>query len=104
MSWGLSSLRRVRTGEALVELLIDRGSIDDLTEARRIVDQWQARRPGIPATGPVVAEITRSAGQGGRQLGWRTPTLAKQYLELCEKLDARGRLDRKRVEMVNDIA
>ena len=37
------------TGEALVKLLIDRGSTDDLTEAHRIVDQWQAQRPGIPA-------------------------------------------------------
>ena len=36
-------------GEALVELLIDRGSTDDLAEAHRIVDQWQAQRPGIPA-------------------------------------------------------
>jgi adenylate cyclase len=37
------------TGEALVRLLIDRGAIDDLAEAHRIVDEWQARRPGIPA-------------------------------------------------------
>ena len=36
-------------GEALVELLIDRGSVDDLAEAHRIVDQWHAQRPGIPA-------------------------------------------------------
>ena len=36
-------------GEALVGLLIERGSADDLTEAHRIVDQWQDRRPGIPA-------------------------------------------------------
>ena len=38
-----------RTCEALVELLIDRGSTDDLTEAHQIVDQWPAQRPGIPA-------------------------------------------------------
>ena len=36
-------------GEALVGLLIERGSTDDLAEAHRIVDQWQAQRPGIPA-------------------------------------------------------
>ncbi|HSS25412.1 MAG TPA: adenylate/guanylate cyclase domain-containing protein, partial [Mycobacterium sp.] len=36
-------------GEVLVGLLIERGSTDDLTEAHRIVDHWQDRRPGIPA-------------------------------------------------------
>jgi adenylate cyclase len=47
-------------GEALVELLIERGGLDDLTEAHRIVDQWQARHSGV---GPVVAEIARAVGQ-----------------------------------------
>ena len=36
-------------GVALVALLIGRGSTDDLTEAHRIVDHWQDRRPGIRA-------------------------------------------------------
>ena len=36
-------------GEALVGLLIERGSTDDLAEAHRIVDQWQTQRPNIPA-------------------------------------------------------
>ena len=29
-------------------LLIERGSTDDLAEAHRIVDHWQARRPAFP--------------------------------------------------------
>src|SRR6478752_4336167 len=36
-------------GEALVELLTDRGAVDDLAGAHRIVDEWQAQRLGIPA-------------------------------------------------------
>jgi len=36
-------------GEALVGLLIERGSTDDLVEAHRIVDQWPTQRLNIPA-------------------------------------------------------
>ena len=83
------------TGEALVKLLIDRGSIDDLTEANRIVDQWQARRPGIPALDLWLlksrALLTKAEGNSDRYA-----ELAKQYLALCEKLDARGRLNEAR--------
>ena len=82
-------------GEALVELLVDRGSIDDLAEAHRIVDQWQARRPGIPALDlwwlKSRALLAKAEGDSD---GYAE--LAKQYLELCEKLDARGRLDEAR--------
>ena len=83
------------TGEALVKLLIDRGSIDDLTEAHRIVDQWQARRPDIPAldlwwlnSRALLAEAEGDSGAYAE--------LAKQYLALCEKLDAGGRLNEAR--------
>ena len=83
------------TGEALVKLLIDRGSIDDLTEAHRIVDQWQAQRPGIPALDlwwlKSRALLAKAEGDSD---GYAE--LAKQYLALCEKLDARGRLDEAR--------
>ena len=82
-------------GEALVELLIDRGSIDDLTEAHRIVDQWQARRPGIPALDLWwLKSRALLAKAEGNSDGYAE--LATQYLELCEKLDARGRLDEAR--------
>jgi adenylate cyclase len=78
-------------GEALVDLLIERGSTDDLADARRIVDEWQSRRPGIPAldlwwlkSRALLANTQHnSAGYAEH---------SKQYLELCEKLDARGRL------------
>ena len=36
-------------GEALIGLLIERGSTDDLAEAHRIVDQWPTQRLNIPA-------------------------------------------------------
>jgi adenylate cyclase len=88
-------------GEALVGLLIERGSTSDLTEAHRIVDHWQDRRPGIPAldlwwlkSQALLAKV------GGDSEGYAK--LATQYLELCERLDARGRLDAAR-QMVNRI-
>ena len=88
-------------GEALVGLLIDRGSTNDLTEARRIVDQWQARRPGIPALDLWwLKSRALLAKAEGNSDGYAD--LAKQYLGLCETLDARGRLDSAR-QMVNEI-
>lgn len=47
LRWGVGDVGCA--GEALVALLIGRGSTDDLTEAHRIVDHWQDRRPGIRA-------------------------------------------------------
>jgi adenylate cyclase len=88
-------------GEVLVGLLIERGSTDDLTEAHRIVDHWQDRRPGIPALDlwwlKSRALLAKSEGDFG---GYAE--LATQYLSLCERLDARGRLDEAR-QMVNRI-
>jgi adenylate cyclase len=78
-------------GEALVGLLIDRGSIEDLTEAHRIVDQWQARRPGIPALDLWwLKSLALLAKWEGDSEGYAE--LAEQYLELCGRLDARGRV------------
>jgi adenylate cyclase len=86
-------------GEALVGLLIERGSADDLIEAHRIVDEWKAQRPGIPALDlwwlKSRALLAKSEGDFGDYA-----ELAKQYLSLCEKLDARGRLFEAR-QMVN---
>jgi adenylate cyclase len=86
-------------GEALVGLLIERGSTDDLIEAHRIVDDWKAQRPGIPALElwwlKSRALLAKSEGDFG---GYAE--LAKQYLSLCEKLDARGRVAEAR-RMVN---
>jgi adenylate cyclase len=83
------------TGEALVRLLIDRGATDDLGEAHRIVDEWQARRPGIPAldlwwlkSRALIAEAEGDFCDYAE--------LAKQYFACCEELDARGRLDEAR--------
>jgi class 3 adenylate cyclase/tetratricopeptide (TPR) repeat protein len=88
-------------GEALVGLLIERGSTDDLTEAHRIVDHWQDPPHGVPAldlwwlkSRALLAKVE------GDSEGYAE--LATQYLELCEKLDARGRLDEAR-QMVNRI-
>jgi adenylate cyclase len=78
-------------GEALVRLLIERKSTGDLAEAHGIVDDWRARRPGIPATDlwwlKSRALLADAEGDSGAYA-----ELATQYLELCEKLDARGRL------------
>jgi adenylate cyclase len=87
--------------EALIELLIDRGSVDDLSEAHRIVDQWRAERPGIPALDMWwLKSRGLLANAEGDSDGYAE--LARQYLKLCEKLDARGRLDEAR-QMVNEI-
>jgi adenylate cyclase len=87
-------------GEALVELLIDRGAVDDLAEAHRIVGQWQARWPGIAAldlwwlkSRALLAKVEGDAD------GYAE--LAKRYLSLCEKLDARSRFADAR-QMVNE--
>ncbi len=82
-------------GEALVRLLIERKSSDDFAEARRIVNEWQLRRPGIPA-----ADLwwLKSRALLAKAESDRTgyAELTTQYLELCERLDARGRLDEAR--------
>ena len=88
-------------GEALVGLLIERGSTDDLAEAHRIVDQWQARRPGIPALDLWWLK-SRALLAKAEDDSDCYADLAKGYFSLCEKLDARGRLDEAR-RMVNEI-
>jgi len=89
------------TGEALIGLLIERGSPDDLTEAHGVVKYWQDRRPGILAldlwwlkSRALLAKSEDDFDGYGE--------LAKQYLSVCEKLDARGRLAEAR-QMVNRI-
>jgi adenylate cyclase len=79
------------TGEALVWLLIDRGSTHDLAEAHRIVDDWRARRPGIPAADLWWLKSRAALAKAEGDLNG-FGELATQYLALCEKLDARGRL------------
>jgi adenylate cyclase len=78
-------------GEALVELLTDRGAVDDLAGAHRIVDEWQAQRLGIPALDlwwlKSRALLAKAEGNSDAYA-----KLANQYLALCERLDARGRL------------
>jgi adenylate cyclase len=78
-------------GEALVELLIDRGGVDDLAEAHRIVDEWRAQRPGIPALDlwwlKSRALLAKADGNSDAYTA-----VVKEYLSLCEGLDARGRL------------
>jgi adenylate cyclase len=78
-------------GEALVRLLIDRGSVADLIEAREVVEEWEAQRPGIPAMDLwwLKSRALLANAQGDSD-GYAE--LAMQYLELCEKLDTRGRL------------
>jgi adenylate cyclase len=81
--------------EALVQLLVERSGVDDLAEAHRIVDSWQIRRPGVPAADlwslkcrAILADAEGDAACFAE--------LADQYLALCEKLDARGRLAQAR--------
>ena len=77
-------------GEVLVELLIDRGTVDDFAEAHRIIDRWQSCRPGPPALDLWWLHSRARVAKAEDQPGYAA--VAMQYLELCEKLDARGRL------------
>jgi adenylate cyclase len=88
-------------GEALVGLLIERGGLCDFKEAHRIVDQWQARRPGIPVLDLWWLKSRARLAEAEDDSDCYAE-LAKQYLSLCEKLDARGRLAEAR-QMVNII-
>jgi adenylate cyclase len=88
-------------GEALVGLLIDLGTIEDLIEGYQIVDQWQACRPGIPALDLWrLKSRALLANSEGNADGY--DELATHYLALCENLDAAGRLAEAR-QMVNEI-
>lgn len=82
-------------GEALVELLVASGDADELAEARRIIERWRQLRPGIPALDLwwLRARALLARAEGDRP-GYAE--LSARYLALCEKLDARGRLDAAR--------
>lgn len=82
------------TGEALVKLLIQRGSVDDIAEAHRIVFEGSAVRPGIPAMD--LWWLKSRALLAKKRNTEAYMQLATQYLELCEKLDARERLNEAR--------
>lgn len=76
--------------EALVQLLVDRGTPDDLREAHRVVEQPPAASalPGMRLWW-LRARVRLARAEGN----WNSHTeLARQYLTLCERLDARGRL------------
>jgi adenylate cyclase len=82
-------------GESLVELLVERGSARDLLEAHQIIENPLARHPDIPAMDlwwlRSRALLTKAESDAAGHA-----ELANQYLSLCEKLDARGRLDEAR--------
>ena len=83
------------SAEALVELLIERGSPDDLAEATRVLLRWKGRHFVVPALQlwPLRAQalLARAEGDEGR-----CRDFACRYLRLCEQLNAEGRLDEAR--------
>ncbi|HTI77616.1 MAG TPA: adenylate/guanylate cyclase domain-containing protein [Mycobacterium sp.] len=87
--------------EALVELLTERGTPEDCAEAHAVVNQWRVCRPGSPAldlwwlrSRALLAKAEDDSDSHAE--------LATQYLDLCEKLHARGRLAEAR-RMVDEI-
>lgn len=88
-------------GEALVGLLIERGSTDDLIEAHKLVDYWRDHRPGIQALDLWWLKSRALLAKSDNDSGGYAE-VAKQYLSVCERLDARGRLAEAR-QMVNRI-
>lgn len=89
------------TAEALVELLASRGSVGDLTEARRIVDRWRA--PGITAVDlwwlKSRAVLAKADGNSDEYV-----ELARTYLAFCTKLGALGRLPEARCMVDESLA
>ncbi|MCX2933443.1 AAA family ATPase [Mycobacterium sp. CVI_P3] len=81
--------------EALVELLVARGSGDDLAEARRVLERWQEREIDVPALGlwPLRARTLLARAECDERA---FADGAKRYLRLCEQLNAIGRLDEAR--------
>ncbi len=71
------------------------GRPSDLAEARDIVGLWQHDGRDIPALDLVRlrSRALLAAAEGDSEAHAR---LAGQYLDLCEKLDARGRLSEAR--------
>jgi adenylate cyclase len=85
----------VCVGEALVEVLLARGTADDISEAHQVIEHWRDRRPGIPALD--LWWLKSRALLAKAEDEWPAyAQLARQYLHLCEKLDARGRLPQAR--------
>jgi adenylate cyclase len=78
-------------GDALVKLLIDRGEAEDFAEVRALLDDWKVRRPDIPVADLwwVKSSALLAQAEGDPK---RYAELSKEYLALCEKLDARGLL------------
>ncbi len=91
------------SGESLVELLIQRGTADDIAEAQSVVAHSRARRASIPAMDlwwlRSRAMLAKTAGDVE---GYAD--LAGQYLELCIRLDARGRIDKAREMLSESVA
>jgi adenylate cyclase len=89
--------------EALVQLLLERGSADDLIDARAVVDEWDAVQLPAPIPGLDLwrlkcrAIVTKAEGNNAAYA-----ELARQYLEMAERLDARGCLGDAR-RMVTEI-
>lgn len=85
----------VFSAEALVDLLIDRGSAADLAEAKDVLERWRARKIDVAALNLWLtrAEALLAAAEGeGNTYG----PLASHYLHQCERLNAVGRLDQAR--------
>ena len=89
------------TCEALVELLAERGTPEDCTEAHAVLNQWRACRPGSPAL-DLWWLRSRALLAKAEDDSDGYAELAMQYLDLCEKLHARGRLAEAR-RMVDEI-
>jgi adenylate cyclase len=79
--------------EALVRLLLERGSADDLVDARDVVDKWEAQTRAAPIPGldlwrlKCLAMVTKAEGNEAAYA-----EVARQYHELAERLDARGHI------------
>jgi adenylate cyclase len=89
--------------EAFIVLLLERGSPADLVEARSALVEWEATPLRAPIAGLDLwrlkcrVMVTKAEGNADA-----SAKVARQYLELAERLDARGCLDEAR-RMVADV-
>lgn len=85
----------VLSGEALVDLLVGRGSPADLAEAHSVIQRWVGRNITAPGLNLwLMRARARVADAEGDHSG--SVRLAAAYLRLCESVNAVGRLHEAR--------
>jgi adenylate cyclase len=88
-----SPLQAGSAAEALVRMLLERGSADDLLDARGVITEWEATRLPAPIPGLDLWRLkcrAMVAKAEGNEAAYAE--LTRQYRELADRLDARAEI------------